>query len=111
MGPAFVDVFDRVDSITNYQPPEILPNGDILIRRNPDAPAWPPAESRRRRIEPEPRTPERSDPGEAAPWTAPACRPRQRAPHRPEPRHGAVGPQPAMLAGHHRRARRRSNRP
>jgi hypothetical protein len=45
MGPAFVDVLGRVDSITNYQSPEILPNGDIVLRRSPDAPAWTPSET------------------------------------------------------------------
>jgi hypothetical protein len=42
MGPAFVEVFGRIDSITNYEPPAVQPNGDILIRRSPDAPAWTP---------------------------------------------------------------------
>jgi len=76
MGPAFAEVFDQIDSITYYQPPEIMPNGDIIFRRNADAPAWQPAEAAPDRAEPdlaepEPRTPERSDPGEAAPWTRP----------------------------------------
>jgi hypothetical protein len=33
-----------MDDIRNYQPPERLPNGDILIRRKPDLPLPPPAE-------------------------------------------------------------------
>jgi hypothetical protein len=33
-----------MDDIGNYQPPERLPNGDILIRRKPDRPLPPPAE-------------------------------------------------------------------
>lgn len=32
-------VFERVDSLEHYEEPEILPNGDIIIRRKPDAPA------------------------------------------------------------------------
>ncbi|WP_210527251.1 hypothetical protein [Rubellimicrobium arenae] len=42
MGPAFLEVFGQIDSLSNYEPPEILPNGDILLRRSPDAPAWTP---------------------------------------------------------------------
>ncbi|WP_246045418.1 hypothetical protein [Rubellimicrobium roseum] len=45
MGPAFVEVFGRIDAIGNYEPPEILPNGDILLRRSPDAPEWTPPEA------------------------------------------------------------------
>lgn len=30
-----------VDDIGNYEAPELLPNGDIVIRRKPDAPALP----------------------------------------------------------------------
>lgn len=45
MGPGFFDVFNRVDAISNYDAPVILPNGDILIARSPGAPDWtPPAE-------------------------------------------------------------------
>ena len=42
MGPAFVDVFGRIDAIENYEGPVLLPNGDVLIRRRADAPAWEP---------------------------------------------------------------------
>lgn len=42
MGPAFVDIFSQVDSIANYDPPVFLPNGDIVLRRHDDAPAWTP---------------------------------------------------------------------
>lgn len=35
-------VFEDIDGIENYERPEILPNGDILIRRREDAPPWPP---------------------------------------------------------------------
>ncbi|MBS1303138.1 hypothetical protein [Loktanella sp. SALINAS62] len=44
MGPALAQIMSQIDDIANYQPPEILPNGDIIIRREPDAPAYvPPA--------------------------------------------------------------------
>jgi hypothetical protein len=33
-----------MDDIGNYQPPELMPNGDILIRRKPGLPQPPPAE-------------------------------------------------------------------
>ena len=33
MGPAFADLIARIDDITAYHPPEILPNGDIIMRR------------------------------------------------------------------------------
>ena len=73
MGPAFAEVFEQIDSISYYQPPEILPNGDIVFRRNADSPAWEPAEARPEATEPEPPapeppTPEPSEPEEEAPW-------------------------------------------
>ncbi len=42
VGPAFAALLDKVDDIRNYEAPEILPNGDIIIRRSPDAPVWEP---------------------------------------------------------------------
>lgn len=33
MGPAFADLLRKIDDITAYHPPEILPNGDIIMRR------------------------------------------------------------------------------
>lgn len=45
MGPALVELFETVDSIRHYDPPVFLPNGDIIMRRKPDAPDFaPPAE-------------------------------------------------------------------
>jgi len=38
MGPAFADLMERIDDLSNYEPPVMLPNGDIIIRRKPDAP-------------------------------------------------------------------------
>ena len=33
MGPALAELMDKVDDWTSYHPPEILPNGDIILRR------------------------------------------------------------------------------
>jgi hypothetical protein len=33
MGPALGELFDKVEDWSVYQPPELLPNGDIIIRR------------------------------------------------------------------------------
>jgi hypothetical protein len=33
MGPAFLDLIQTLDSVRYYEPPEVLPNGDIIIRR------------------------------------------------------------------------------
>lgn len=38
MGPALEDLEGFVDDLNAYEAPEILPNGDILIRRKPDRP-------------------------------------------------------------------------
>ncbi len=40
--PKMLELLALVDDLTNYDPPERLENGDILIRRKPDAPAPPP---------------------------------------------------------------------
>jgi hypothetical protein len=42
MGPALSELMDRIDDWSAYEMPEVLPNGDIIIRRKPDAPALPP---------------------------------------------------------------------
>lgn len=42
MGPAFIRLMAAVDNIANYEMPEFLPNGDIIIRRSPDAPPFTP---------------------------------------------------------------------
>ncbi len=42
MGPALAEIIARIDDIKNYMPPEILPNGDIIIRRGADAPLYVP---------------------------------------------------------------------
>ena len=33
MGPALTDLMDQVEDWSAYHPPEVLPNGDIIIRR------------------------------------------------------------------------------
>lgn len=38
MGPALVDLFDTVKDFSAYHPPEILPNGDIILRRKAEEP-------------------------------------------------------------------------
>lgn len=38
MGPKLAEILNEVEDWTAYQPPEMLPNGDIIIRRKPDTP-------------------------------------------------------------------------
>ena len=40
MGPALAEMMTKIDDMRNYDAPEILPSGDIIIRRKPDAPAY-----------------------------------------------------------------------
>ncbi|MCL6283162.1 hypothetical protein M3P21_06415 [Ruegeria sp. 2012CJ41-6] len=47
MGPAFADMAQEVKDWSVYEAPEILPNGDIIIRRKPEL-----------NPDPEPETPE-----------------------------------------------------
>jgi len=42
MGPKLTELFEQVDDWSAYTAPEMLPNGDILIRRKPDHPLVPP---------------------------------------------------------------------
>ena len=42
MGPAFAELMAQVDDLRNYEAPEMLPNGDIIIRRRADAPEFVP---------------------------------------------------------------------
>lgn len=44
MGPAFAEIMATIDNIRFYEAPVILENGDILIRRRPDAPPYEPEE-------------------------------------------------------------------
>lgn len=43
-GPAIENLLRVIDDFDNYMPPEILPNGDIIIRRKPDAPDYVPGD-------------------------------------------------------------------
>jgi hypothetical protein len=36
MGPAMIDLMEQVKDWSVYEPPEILGNGDIIIRRKPE---------------------------------------------------------------------------
>ncbi len=38
MGPALTALLEQVEDWSVYEPPEILPNGDIIIRRKPSPP-------------------------------------------------------------------------
>ena len=44
--PMLESLRDKIDDLSNYEKPEVLPNGDIIIRRKPDKPTPlpPPAE-------------------------------------------------------------------
>ena len=37
MGPALGELLEEIEDWSVYEAPEILPNGDIIIRRKPDA--------------------------------------------------------------------------
>jgi len=39
IGPVFMRFSNLIEDLPAYQAPEILPNGDIIIRRKPDSPA------------------------------------------------------------------------
>lgn len=41
MGPALRDLAAMMGDVGNYEAPVRMPNGDILIRRKPDAPSLP----------------------------------------------------------------------
>lgn len=38
IAPLLEGLRNKVDDLSLYEPPEILPNGDIIIRRKPDTP-------------------------------------------------------------------------
>lgn len=42
MGPALADMINKIDDFRNYDAPEILPNGDIIMRRRAEAPEFTP---------------------------------------------------------------------
>ena len=41
MGPALSEMMDEVKDWSRYEAPEMLPNGDIIIRRKPEPPEDP----------------------------------------------------------------------
>lgn len=45
MGPAMIDLLDEIKDWSVYEPPEMLDNGDIIIRRKPDVPQKPAPEN------------------------------------------------------------------
>ena len=42
MGPALMELMRKLDNVRYYEAPEVLPNGDIIIRRREDAPPYDP---------------------------------------------------------------------
>ncbi|MEW9921454.1 hypothetical protein AB2B41_17735 [Marimonas sp. MJW-29] len=42
MGPKLGELLDEVEDWSAYEAPEMLPNGDIIIRRKPNHPMTPP---------------------------------------------------------------------
>ena len=44
MGPKRAEIVEQVEDWSAYEAPEILPNGDIIIRRKPDHPIEKPVE-------------------------------------------------------------------
>ncbi|MEM7506655.1 MAG: hypothetical protein AAF415_07900 [Pseudomonadota bacterium] len=47
-----LQIFEEIDSFEHYARPEVLRNGDIIIRRHPDAPAYVPPEQNEPEAEP-----------------------------------------------------------
>ncbi|MCM2563822.1 hypothetical protein M8756_17055 [Lutimaribacter sp. EGI FJ00015] len=43
MGPALNELAEKIDDLSNYHPPEMLPNGDIILRRKVPMPTVPDA--------------------------------------------------------------------
>lgn len=69
LGPVLDDLAAQVDDIRNYQKPERLPNGDILIRRRTDAPPPPTGEAWQDLTRPAPDLPQ--PPAPTAPLVVP----------------------------------------
>jgi hypothetical protein len=44
MGPQLRGMLEQVEDWSVYEAPEVMPNGDIIIRRKPDAPEFTPRE-------------------------------------------------------------------
>ena len=43
LGPAWQSILDQVEDFSDYEAPQVPPNGDILIRRKDEAPEYVPA--------------------------------------------------------------------
>ncbi|MFV0411077.1 MAG: hypothetical protein ACK5LJ_15675 [Paracoccus sp. (in: a-proteobacteria)] len=54
LAPALRELSSLVDDFANYQAPERLPNGDIILRRRADAPPAPPTDELRNLLIPPP---------------------------------------------------------
>ncbi|WP_299364424.1 hypothetical protein [uncultured Paracoccus sp.] len=67
LAPAFRELGGLIDDIGNYEPPERLPNGDILIRRRADAPPPPPLEELPNLL------PRGDDTERESPWSVPTA--------------------------------------
>lgn len=68
VGPVFQDIGKLMDDVGNYQAPERLENGDILIRRRADAPPPPPVgNALRELLRPAPEDDPRLNPAPALP--------------------------------------------
>ena len=68
VGPVFQDIGKLMDDVGNYQAPERLENGDILIRRRADAPPPPPVgDALREMLRPAPEDDPRLNPAPALP--------------------------------------------
>lgn len=66
LGPKLRQFLALVDDMANYGAPERLPNGDIIMRRDPDAPPPPPLMT-----EPPEDAPQRDDPEQGGPIEIP----------------------------------------
>lgn len=68
--PVFKDIGELMDDVRNYQAPERLENGDILIRRRADAPPPPPVgDALREMLRPAPEDDPRLNPPQLDPDT------------------------------------------
>ncbi|PFG63833.1 hypothetical protein AXZ77_2454 [Thioclava sp. ES.031] len=66
LGPKLRQFLALVDDMANYGAPERLPNGDIIMRRSPDAPPPPPLMT-----EPPEDAPQKDDPNQGGPVEIP----------------------------------------
>ena len=68
LGPVLSEIGTMIDDVRNYQAPEMLENGDIIIRRRADAPPRPEmGPNLRQMMRPNPDTPRDPAPDQHAP--------------------------------------------